>query len=200
MKTILTITAALFVATLIGLAAWPSAPASAFNTQKCDNGNPWMWSGHTGTYDRTHGDFAPWWQDAIDDAADLWDDQHEADFYFHHYSGSSHDWDKYRDSSDDRPGWADLEINNTTDCHLVDVDAFFNTSKTFLECGDDCNEGDDEWDAKHVAAHEFSHFFALEDTYWPWQITCISFPKHNTDYTVCNHERGEIQDIYGEED
>ena len=200
MKTLMITAVGLFAAALVGLAAWASQPASAFNTLECNNGKYWKWAGSAATYDRTHGDFAQWWQDAIDDAADLWDDQHEADFYFHHYSGSSRDWDKEYAPSDDRPAWADVRINNANDCHLEDVDVFFNTSKTFSECGDDCDQGEDEWDVKHVAAHEFSHFFALDDTPWPWYATCISYPKHNTDYTVCNHERNHVQDYYGEED
>ena len=201
MKTFVIATLGLFVAALVGLAAWPSTPpASAFNDLKCDNGKPWRWSANLSTYDRTHGDFDQWWQDAIDDAADLWDDQHEADFYFSHYSGSSRDWDKDHVPSDDRPAWADVTVINDENCFLHDVDAFFNTTKTFTECGHDCDESEDEWDVKHVAAHEFSHFFALDDTPWPWYATCISYAKHNTDYTVCNHERGHVQDYYGEEE
>ena len=130
----------------------------------------------------------------------VWYNGQERLFLFHHYSQSNRDWDKAHRSWDDRPDWTDTTINNGNDCHLVDADAYFNTSNTFTQCGHDCDEGDDEWDAKHVAAHEFAHWFSLTDTHRPWHLSCISFPKHNTDYSVCNHERGEIQDIYGEED
>ena len=130
----------------------------------------------------------------------VWYNGQERLFLFHHYSQSNRDWDKAHRSWDDRPDWTDTTINNGNDCHLVDADAYFNTSNTFTQCGHDCDEGDDEWDAKHVAAHEFAHWFSLTDTHRPWHLSCISFPKYNTDYSVCNHERGEIQDIYGEED
>lgn len=200
MKRLLIAAVGLFVAAMIGVAVLPSPQTSAFNTLECSNGKYWKWAISSVSYDRSHGNFAQWWQDEIDAAADLWDDQHGADFSFYHSSISGRDWVKEYVPSDDRPGWADLRMNNTDDCYLMDVDATFNTSKTFSQCGDNCDGSEDEWDARHVAAHEFSHFFALDDTPWPWYATCISFAKHNTDYTACNHEKNHIKDYYGEAD
>ncbi len=202
---LLYLTLALAVMTTMGLLALTEVAgkqtptASASNISECENGKPRKWAGHAASYDRTHGNFATWWQNDIDAAADIWDDNHEADFAFVHSSSSDNDWYKQTRIWDDRPGLAMTEINSQEACFLVEVDVLFNTRFTFLQCRNDCDESDDEWDAKHVAVHEFSHFFVLKDTHWPWHIPCISYSKHSTDYTLCGHEKRHVQEIYGED-
>ena len=198
MKLYITIVAA-FAVLLTAVLLVPTPPASASNDAQCSNGEYRRWPNQTATYDRSHGDFDDWWQDEIDAAADIWNDDSGANFSFHDYTGSGHEWYKETRSWDDRPGLTDTLIINAELCQLTDTGSLFNTRFTFSECGDDCDQDEGELVRRHVAAHEFSHWFVLDDTEWPWQYTCVSFPKYRTDYSLCNHEKDHVQDIYGED-
>lgn len=171
-----------------------SPMASAGNIHQCTDDQYTRWPNQTATYDRSHGNFPPWWQNEIDEAADIWNDQHGANFSFHHYTGSSHDWEKKTDWYEDDPAWAVWEWVAEDDCRMVDADSWFNTRYTFSDC-DDCER--DEWDVRHVAAHEFSHWISLTHTWF--RVTCVSSPKRSNDYTLCQHEKDHTQDIYGED-
>ena len=141
-----------------------------------------------------NGGFADWWQEEIDEAADIWNDDGGADFSLRSRSYSTHYWYKKRRIYDQRPGVTTTEWTAPDDCRLVDVDSLFNTRYTFAVC-DDCEN--DEWDVKHVAAHEFGHWLVLTGSYW--RFTCVMYPKDGPDYTLCNHEKGHMQEIYGED-
>ena len=74
----------------------------------------------------------------------------------------------------------------------MNVNTWFNTRYNFKVCGD-CRSND--WDAKHVAVHEFGRCRVLQHP--TWRFTSVMYPKGGADYTLCNHEKGHIQEIYG---
>ena len=120
-----------FVALLSIAILTPPDVARAFAIDECTDGQFTRWEGHYATYDRSHGDFADWWQDEIDEAADIWNDDGGAKFSFRSSSYSSHDWFKQRRIYDPRPGVTLTEWTAPDDCPLVDVDSLFNTRYTF---------------------------------------------------------------------
>jgi len=140
-----------------------------------------------------------WWRTAIDEAADIWDDDSRANFDFQHYTASEQDWYKHTDYYDDRPGVTQSTIINAELCQITGIWTFYNTRYTFADCDDDCDHDDGEFDAKHVAVHEFAHWFVLDDTDLPWQHWCVSYPKYGTDHSLCSHDKDRVQDIYGED-
>ncbi|MDE2937414.1 MAG: hypothetical protein OXR67_00630 [Chloroflexota bacterium] len=181
------------------LALGPSDTASASNVEKCSNGKFKRWPNNSATYDRSHGNFAGWWQDEIDAAADIWNDNSGANFSLHDYSASDHEWYKSRRPYDDRPGLTQHTLIDAQRCRIIAMWSLYNTRFSFTDCGNNCDTDNEELDARHVAAHEFAHWFVLDDTGKPWQYSCVSFPKFRTDYTLCNHEKDHVQDIYGED-
>ncbi len=94
----------------------PPDVARAFAIHECTDDQFTRWEGQYATYDRANGGFADWWQDEIDEAAHIWDDDGGANFSFRPSSYSSHDWYKQLRIYDHRPGLTLTEWTALDDC------------------------------------------------------------------------------------
>ena len=172
-------------------------PAEAYNTRNCPNGEPLRWRGQTATYDRSHGGFPDWWQEEIDEAADIWNDDGGANFSLHDYTGSGHRWKSKTLSRIWRVAETSPDLDFSS-CQLTDMDTWFNSIYDFNRCDldpGDCNQPD-TYDVKAVSLHEFGHWFILEHTQG-WRYSCVMRDGESEDRTLCGDDRDGIQAIYG---
>ena len=137
-----------------------------------------------------------WWQEEIDEAAAIWNDDGGANFNFYHYSSSTHDWTSKRLRKISRIAESSRDLNDS--CQLIDVDTAFNSRYTFNLCDTDpgdCNQRD-TYDVKAVSLHEFGHWFVLIHTQW-WRFGCVMRDGEYEDRTFCDDDRNGVQAIYG---
>lgn len=148
-------------AAIVGLGQLALPPTSeAYRIFECEDDVYTRWSANSTTYDVTDGDFPEWWENEIKAAANIWNASSGADFRFHHYTGSAHDWTKRPEEWNDRIAEANVYYLNDGTCRVDDVTTWFNTRYNFVQCSD-C-DGDD-YDVRSVAMHEFGHWLVLED-------------------------------------
>ncbi len=198
----LTIITALAVLGTLSVVAFlqPERPTEAYRTEKCTHETTLYvlkWPGDSTTYDVTHGNLFDWWQEEIEEAADIWNDDGGADFSFNHSSSSSHDWGKKRLRKIHRIAETGIVATN---CVVTDVDTYFNTRYTFNRCDTDpgdCNQSD-VYDVRAVSLHEFGHWLVLGHTA-PWRFSCVMRNGEWEDRTLCGDDRNGIQSIYGED-
>ncbi len=189
--------AAALIAVFVGVSMAASPVAEAYNSYNCphDDDEFVRWSGDSATFDVDHGGFPSWWKTEIINANGIWDHSSVgADFDFVEDDESGNDW--YKKTNRRTTRIAEAEVYWGNDCHLDDVDTWFNTRYSFAIC-DDCNS--DTYDVRTVAMHEFGHWLVLDDipTWKVWDRSCAMYGWHGTDHTLCSHDIAGIKEIYG---